>query len=81
MGVYVKAVKKSETNKIVTYAYGDNPEHLGGIIELSAEDLSWKIEKQSSEKNGIVLALTIIPRITLTYKATGEFPDVVYKQS
>ncbi len=81
MGIYVKAVKKSETNKTVTYAYGDNPDHLEGIIELSAEDLSWKIEKQSSEKNGIFLALTIIPRITRTYKATGEFPDVVYKQS
>lgn len=45
MGVYVKAVKKSGTNKTVTYAYGDNPDHLEGIIELSTEDLSWKIEK------------------------------------
>ena len=28
MGIYVKAVKKTEDKEIVTYAYGDNPNYL-----------------------------------------------------
>ena len=81
MGIYVKAVKQSETNETVTYSYGNNPDHLEGLIEFSIKDLSWKILKKPSERNGTALAVAIIPKITRPYKETGIFPDVIFRQS
>lgn len=81
MEIYVKAVKQTEDKEIVTYAYGDNPDHLEGIIEFSIKDLSWKILKKSSERNGTALAVAIVPKITRPYKETGSFPDVAFRQS
>ena len=64
MGIYVKAVKQSEIKETVIYSYGDHPDHLEGLIEFSTEDLSWKILKKSSERNGTALAAAIISKIT-----------------
>lgn len=81
MGIYVKAVKQSETKETVTYSYGNHPDHLEGLIEFSTKDLSWKILRKSSERNGTALAVAIIPQITHPYKETGVFPDVAFRQS
>ena len=40
MAICVKAVKETETSEVVTYLYGDNPDSLNGIIEISVADLS-----------------------------------------
>ena len=81
MGIYVKAVKQSENEEAVVYSYGNNPDHLEGLIEFSTKDLSWKILKKSSERNGMVLAVAIVPKITRPYKESGVFPDVAFRQS
>lgn len=81
MGIYVKAVKQSETDETVTYTYGTDPDHLEGLIEFSAKDLSWKILRKASERNGTALAVAIVPKITRPYKESGVFPDVVFRQS
>lgn len=62
MAIYVKAIKKLETKETVTYLYGNNPNDLNGIIEISTSDLSWKIVKASSTKSGEFLALAIYLR-------------------
>ena len=80
MGIYVKAVKQSETTESVTYAYGAYPENLDGLIEITVPDLSWRIVKKA-EYAGKLLACAIIPRIVLDYKENGLFPQVKYKQS
>ena len=81
MGIYVKAVKQSENEEAVIYSYGNNPDHLEGLIEISTKDLSWKILKKSSERNGTALAVAIVPKITRPYKESGIFPDVAFRQS
>ena len=81
MGIYVKAVKLSETKETVTYSYGNPPDNLEGLIEFSTKDLSWKILKLSSSKGGKFSAASIIPRILRYYKENGSFPDVIYKES
>ena len=81
MAVYVKAVKQSENEEAVIYSYGENPEHLEGLIEISTKDLSWRILKKPSERNGTALSVAIVPKITNPYKETGVFPDAVFRQS
>lgn len=81
MAIYVKAIKESETSEAVTYLYGDNPESLNGIIEISVADLSWRITKVSSMKRGKFLALAIIPKIIIHYKEDGVFPAVITKEA
>ena len=36
-------LKQMEDKKIATYAYGDDPGHLKGVIKYFTKDLSWKI--------------------------------------
>ena len=81
MGIYVKAIKKLETSEVITYLYGDNPDNLDGIIEISVADLSWKIAKVSSTKGGKFLALAILPKIIMRYKEDLSFPDIISKES
>ena len=76
MGIYVKAVKRTENKEIVTYDYGENHNNLEGIIEFATTDLSWKVVKLSSSKGGKFSAVSIIPRILRYYRENGSFPDV-----
>ena len=80
MAICVRAVKETETSEVVTYLYGDNPNSLNGIIEISVADLSWKITKTSSTKRGKFLVLAIIPKIIIHYKEDGVFPAVISKE-
>ncbi|MBP5578770.1 MAG: hypothetical protein J6X56_04715 [Ruminococcus sp.] len=81
MAIYVKAVKKTETNETVTYSYGDNPDALEGRIEISKADMSWRIVEKSSGKGGDFAAVAVIPKIIRSFEKTGKFPEIVYKES